>query len=366
MRPSWAHVKIRSRIAALQGYVPGHQPTGEGWIKLNTNESPAVSPRVLVAIREAATPSIRLYPDPLSSHLRERIALRHNLDPDQVIVGNGSDDLLNLVIRAVAEPGDRIVAPVPSYALYPVLAAIQGCEMVEIPLGDGFALPVRQMSSARGAITFVASPNNPAGTHYSLDDMCWLAERCDCLVVDEAYVEFADADRMELVRRFDNVCITRSFSKAFGLAGMRVGYAVGPPSLIAAMYKVKDSYNVGRLAQVAALAALDDMEWAIAHWKTIRDRRDAFAASVRATFGLHVYPSDANFVFVECAPFDAEHVQRELESQRILVRRFADNARIANALRISVGDASEMDAVFGAMGEVLDRALSARAAARDA
>jgi len=342
-------VKLRASITSITGYVPGRQPAGEGWIKLNTNESPAVSPRVLAAIRDAVDEGVRLYPDPLCTHLRERLAARHGVDPRQVIVGNGSDDVLNLLVRVTAGPGDRLVAATPSYSLYPVLAAIQGCEMVAIPLGGDFSLPVRQLAAARGAATFVASPNNPAGTHYGEDELRWLAERTNCLVIDEAYVEFADADRMALVHEFDNVCVTRSFSKAFGLAGLRIGYAVGPTELIDALYTVKDSYNVSRLAQAAGVAALDDLAWAEAHWAAIRQRREAFAAALRGQLGLHVYPSQANFVLVDTAPWDAAALQAALEARRILVRRFTDDARIANALRISIGSQAEVQAVTDAL-----------------
>ena len=349
-------VRLRTDLARIKGYVPGRQPREEGWIKLNTNESPAVSAAVLAALRSAADERLRLYPDPLSSELRARIARRHGIEPEMVIVGNGSDDVLNLLVRAACDPGDRIVAATPSYSLYPVLAAIRGCELTEIPLGDDFSLPVRQMAAARGAITFVASPNNPAGTHYAEDGIRWLAERTNLLVVDEAYVEFADSDRVSLLHEFDNLCVTRSLSKAFGLAGMRIGYALGTPAVVDALLRMKDSYNVSRLSQVAGIAALDDLAWAEEHWRTIRGRRAAFSSTVRQRFGLHVYPSQANFVFVECAPYGAASLQRELEARRILVRRFADDPRIANALRISIGREDEMQEVLAAFGEILPTA----------
>lgn len=346
-------VRLRSDLARIRGYVPGRQPAEDAWIKLNTNESPEVSPAALAALRSAVDERLRLYPDPLSSELRERIARRHGVEPEMVLVGNGSDDILNLLVRAACDPGDRIVAATPSYSLYPVLAAIRGCDMVQVPLGDGFAVPVRQMAAARGAITFVASPNNPAGTHCPEDEIRWLAERTNLLVVDEAYVEFADSNRVSLVQEFDNVCVTRSLSKAFGLAGMRIGYAVGSPLVVDALQRMKDSYNVSRLAQVAGTAALDDTAWAEEHWRTIRERRDAFASELSQRFGLYVYPSQANFVLVECQPYEAADLQRQLEARRILIRRFADDPRVANALRVSIGREDEMQAVLSALGEIL-------------
>ena len=346
-------VHIRPEIAALHGYTPGHQPSEGGWIKLNTNESPAVAPGVLTRLREAITDDVRLYPNPVSQELRERLADRHLATPAHIFVGNGSDDVLNLIIRAVCGPEARVVAPHPSYSLYPVLAEIQGARMVHCPLGPGFELPVRQLAAARGAVTFVASPNNPAGTHYGADELRWLAERTNLLVIDEAYVEFASSDRIDLARTLPNVCVTRSFSKAFGLAGIRLGYAVADPEFIDVLHRVKDSYNVSRLAQVAGVAACDEIAWAEAHWEATRVRRDAFAEELRGRFDLQVYPSEANFVFVECAPHDAGVVQRELANRRILVRRFAEEPRHANALRVSIGSDADMRTLLEALGEIL-------------
>lgn len=346
-------VQIRPEIAALHGYTPGHQPSEAGWIKLNTNESPAVAPGVLTRLREAITDDVRLYPNPVSQELRERLAQRHDVSPEHIIVGNGSDDVLNLIIRAVCPPDARVVAPHPSYSLYPVLAQIQGARMVHCPLGPGFALPVRQLAAARGAVTFVASPNNPAGTHYGAEELAWLAERTNLLVIDEAYVEFASSDRMDLARTRPNVCVTRSFSKAFGLAGIRLGYAVGDPAFIDVLHRVRDSYNVSRLAQVAGVAACDEIAWAEAHWEATRVRRDAFAEELRGRFDLQVYPSEANFVFVECAPHDAGAIQRDLAARRFLVRRFPEEPRHANALRVSIGSDADMRMLLEALGEIL-------------
>ena len=347
-------MRLRRDMASIQGYVPGRQPTGDGWIKLNTNESPEASPAALAAIQGAADSSIRLYPDPLCDQLREAAARRHSLGPEQIVFGNGSDDLLNLLIRAVCDPGDRVVAATPSYSLYPVLAAIAGTAVLEVPLGDAFALPVRKMAAARGKITFVASPNNPAGTHYEIDMLRWLAAHVNVLVVDEAYVEFARGDNVALLRDFDNVCVTRSFSKSFGLAGLRLGYALTSPQLADALLRMKDSYNVSRVAQSAGLAALNDFGWAQTHWANIRERRDTFATILSNRFGFNVYPSEANFVFVELDGYDAGDIQRQLEERSILVRHFRDDPRIANALRISIGSAGDMQVLEDALVDILE------------
>jgi len=156
-----------------------------------------------------------------------------------------------------------------------------------------------------------------------------------------------------LVRELPNVCVTRSFSKAFGLAGVRLGYALGHPELIDALHRVKDSYNVGRLAQVAGLAALDEIVWAEKYWEATRARRDKFATEVCGNLGLHVYPSEANFVFVECGDRDASDIQEKLAGRRILVRRFAEDPLFSNALRISIGSEEEMFRLMEALTEIL-------------
>lgn len=347
-------MRLRCDMASIRGYVPGHQPADDGWVKLNTNESPTASPAAIRAMRASADESIRLYPDPTSSALCTAAARRHHVSENQVVFGNGSDDLLNLIVRVACDPGDRVVAATPSYSLYPVLAAVGGCEIRQIPLSGSFDLPVRQMAAARGKVTFVASPNNPAGTHYTPDSLRWLAARVNLLVVDEAYVDFARADNVALLREFQNVCITRSFSKGFGLAGLRLGYALTSPLLADALMRVKDSYNVSRIAQAAGLAALSDIDWAMSHWEAIRQRRDAFATMMAERFGLKVHPSEANFVFVELAGYDAAGVQQKLADQRILVRRFVDDTRIANAIRISIGSEKDMRALEDVLGVVLD------------
>jgi len=199
----------------------------------------------------------------------------------------------------------------------------------------------------------VAGPNTPAGTHYGAEVLSWLAERTHLPAIDGAYVEFASSGRMDLARTRPNVCVTRSFSKAFGLAGMRLGYAVGDPSFIDVLHRVRDSYHVSRLAQVAGVAACDEIAGAEAHWEATRVRRDAFAEELRGRFDLQVYPSEANFVFVECAPHDAGAIQRDLANRRILVRRFPEEPRHANALRVSIGSDADMRTLLEALAEIL-------------
>ncbi|MDP6508580.1 MAG: histidinol-phosphate transaminase [Chloroflexota bacterium] len=346
-------VRIRPNIQRLRGYIPGRQPTGDGWIKLNTNESPAASPAAVRALAGLDADLLRRYPDPTSAPLRARLANLYGLTPEQVIVGNGADDLINILIRAICDPDDRVVTTNPAYALYPILAGIQGVAVDAVPLGPGFSLPLEELQRAGGALTFITNPNNPAGTHYPPAQIAELAAAGPNLVaVDEAYAEFAESDCLELLSEFANLCIIRTFSKAYGLAGLRVGYLLGPPDLVAALLKIKDSYNVNRVAQVAALAALDDRDWAESMWADVRARRDKLAGDLTA-LGLTVHASGSNFLLVDFGAASAVEVQQRLEDRRILVRHLGGSSDTENCLRITVGSADEMQKLLESLRECL-------------
>ena len=217
----------------MRGYVPGEQPQESGWIKLNTNESVECSPAALKAIRSIEPADLRLYPDAMSDGVRAELARRFDAEPDQFVVGNGSDDILSLLIRATCEPGDSVVFTRPSYSLYPVLTQIQGARSMEVPLEPDFSLPVRKLSSTRGSILFITNPNNPAGTWYPPDEIAEICEsEQNLVVVDEAYADFSGEDCSQLVKRYSNVCVVRSLSKAYGLAGLRVGYMLDRKSVV--------------------------------------------------------------------------------------------------------------------------------------
>jgi histidinol-phosphate aminotransferase len=346
-------VRIRPNIQRLRGYIPGRQPTGDGWIKLNTNESPEASPAAVRALAGLDADLLRRYPDPTSAPLLERLAGIYGLTPEQVIVGNGADDIINILIRAICDPDDQVVTTNPAYALYPILAGVQGVAVNAIPLGPGFSLPLEELKSAPGALTFITNPNNPAGTHYPSAQIAELAAAGPNLVaVDEAYAEFAAGDCLDLLAEFDNLCIIRTFSKAYGLAGLRVGYLLGPPDLAAALLKIKDSYNVNRVAQMAALAALDDRDWAESMWAGVRERREKLAGDLTA-LGLKVHPSGSNFLLVDFGDSSAVGVQAALEERRILVRHLGGSSDTENCLRITIGSADEMQRLLESLKECL-------------
>ncbi|MDQ3703010.1 MAG: histidinol-phosphate transaminase [Chloroflexota bacterium] len=344
---------IRPHVASLQPYVPGEQPQEAGWVKLNTNENPYLPPEVATAVAAAATEAIRGYPDPQCTALRSQLSVRYKLPPEAMLCGNGSDELLTLAVRAAAGEGDRIVFPEPSYSLYGTLARIQNAFPVAVPLGPDWELPVVALGAAGGRLTLVANPNAPTGTPYGLAEIEALAGRVEgLLLVDEAYVDFGGESALPLLARFENVLVLRTMSKAFGLAGMRLGYAFGAPETITALRKVQDSYPVDRLTQVAGIAALEQFDAVMANAAAIATRRDRYGATLRDRFGWKVWPSAANFLLVDTAPHPAPEVFAALKARRVLVRYF-DQPRIAGCLRISVGGEPEMAALVEALEGVL-------------
>jgi len=343
-----------AHVAAMSPYVPGEQPQGGGWVKLNTNENPyPPSLRSLEAIRVALVndgAALRLYPSPDSAPLREAVARFHGFEAAHVVAGNGSDDILNLLIRAYAGPGRPIGMLNPSYSLYPVLAAAQHAEVVKVEVTDALGVDVDAVAKCGAAIFFLTNPNAPLGVAFATDVVRSLAKTFPgLLVVDEAYAAFADADCVALVREFPNVVVTRTMSKAHALAGLRVGYALCPPAVAEVLHRVRDSYNVDRLAQVAAAAALDDREWLDVTVAQVRATRDRLAAALRQ-LGWQVNPAAGNFVLA--APVStkrpasvetAVHCFDFLRSRKILVRRFPNHRLTEKSLRISVGTEQETD-----------------------
>ncbi len=344
---------IRPNVEALEPYVPGEQPQEAGWIKLNTNENPFIAPAIAEAVAKAASDALRLYPDPLCRDLRRRLSERYHVPPEQIICGNGSDELLTLAVRVAAGEGDRIAFPTPSYSLYETLAQIQNALPVAVPLGPGWELPIEALAAAGARLTFVANPNAPTGTAYPLDQIEALARLVDgLLVVDEAYVDFGGETALPLLDRYEHVLVLRTMSKAFGLAGVRLGYGFGSRRVIEALYKVKDSYNVDRLTQVAGLAALDCYELAMANNRALAARRERVAQLLRERFGWRVWPSRANFLLVDTAPRPAREIYEGLKQRRILVRYF-QRPRIEQCLRITIGSESEMAALVEALEGML-------------
>ena len=343
---------FRPNVDAMSGYVPGEQPQEKGFIKLNTNENPyPPSAKVLRAIRAAADGDLRLYPDPVASKLREKIAAVYDTKPRRVLVGNGSDDLLTIITRAFAGPRRVVAFPTPTYSLYPTLCAIENARMRAVPYPPDFSLP-EGLSRKGAAVTFVANPNSPTGTLVPARELGRLAKAIGgILVIDEAYVDFAEEDCLRLIRRHRNVVVLRTFSKAFSLCSIRLGFAVAREELIAGMMKVKDSYNVNRLALVAGVAALDDIRAMRKKAQRIRRTRTRLAKGLES-LGWFVYPSQSNFVFARVRPpHSASECYEKLKRRKILVR-FFDQPGLDDGLRISVGTDGEIDALLSRLREI--------------
>ncbi|MBI4660799.1 MAG: histidinol-phosphate transaminase [Verrucomicrobia bacterium] len=341
-------------IARLHAYTPGLQPTGPGWVKLNTNECPyPPSPRVAEALRREIGDdggSLRLYPNPRSAPLRTVVASLHGLGGENVCIGNGSDDILNLLIRAFCTQDAATGFTLPSYSLYPVLVEIQDGRSNAIEFDRSMRLPVERIAASPARAFFLTSPNAPTGVGFSNAELeRVLAAFRGLLVVDEAYAPFADENAIPLLTRHPNLVVVRSLSKAYALAGLRVGYALAQPEIIGLLDRVRDSYNVNRLSQVAALAALGDQAYydgVIARVKATRDRGAADLAQRRGWF---TYPSQANFIFTEprngrgeAGPAVAKAAYDFLFARKVLVRHFPSHALTAPFLRLSVGTDAEM------------------------
>lgn len=341
-------------IRSLHAYVPGLQPQDTGWIKLNTNENPyPASPKVGEAVTREFS-RLHLYPAPDSKGLRAAIAEHHGVDPSCVIAANGSDDTLNMLMRAFCGVGADTAAgwTVPSYSLYPTLIGIQGGKIIDVPFDRSMALPMDAILNSNVRIFFLTSPNAPTGVAFSNKEISAILERYQgILVVDEAYADFAPENAVPLLAKYPNLVITRTFSKSYSLAGLRVGYGLAHPSVISILDRVRDSYNLDRLAQAGAIASLKDQTYFRETVGKIISTRERFLTVIRE-LGWFVYPSKTNFAFFEprdargnTGPDVAKALFEFLRSKKILVRYFPNHPFTAPFIRISIGTDSEMDRV---------------------
>ena len=348
-------IPLRSNIQAMKGYVPGFQPPDEqAFIKLNTNEnSYPPSPRVVAAILDELGDdgrSLRRYPSASSQKLREVAGELYGFDPSWIIMANGSDEVLNNLIRAFAGEGEEIGYVHPSYSYYSTLAEVQGATVRTFGLTEAFRIadfPERYT----GKVFFLTTPNAPLGFAYSLGYIEDLAKRCDgMLVLDETYADFADGTALELVRQYENVVVTRTLSKSYSLAGMRLGLAIARPEVIAALDKIRDHYNLDRLAQAACVAALKDQAYLRECICKIRETREWFIDEL-GKLGYSSIPSHGNYVFASPSDRNGGRVYEGLFQRKILVRHFTDPL-LSHGLRISIGTREEMETTLAALTEI--------------
>ena len=356
---------IRPDIDRIDGYVPGEQPQDTGWTKLNTNENPyPPSPRVAEAITRAANGRLNVYPDPLGTQVRQKIAELFDVDPDWVIPANGSDENLTIITRTFADASDVIAYPYPSYILYESLAGIQGAKHERILLNSDWSWnwPETTPVIDWAKIVFVPNPNSPSGNRWSDEDVVRLVPPRGVLVLDGAYADFADVrSKAELLRHSDvgrRIIVTRTLSKSYSLAGIRSGFAIAHPDLITAMRKVKDSYNCDSLTLAGTLAALQDQDWMLANVARIQATRTRLTESLQQ-LGFHVVPSQANFVWATRASGGHKELYERLKAEKILVRymRFPDVSFAPNnwldGLRITVGTDAEIDSLLASLSKLI-------------
>jgi len=344
----------RKLLSDVAGYTPGEQPKAGGVIKLNTNENPyPPSPKVVAALRALGTEACRKYPDPLATKFREACAARYGYPgPEWVIAGNGMDVLLALALRTFVDPGDSVLAGYPTYSLYEVLCQLHGCTMRYVDLDESFLLP-EAFYTTPARICLLTRPNAPSGVSAPPEAVARLCRSFDGLVViDEAYVDFADDDCMDFPKRFENAVVMRTFSKSFSLAGMRIGTAVARPPIIEELLKTKDSYNMNAYSQAAALAAIEDYTYMQENVAKVRATRERLRAAL-LELGFDVPPSQSNFLLArwDGTP-SARAVFETLRERNILVRYF-NTRRLENALRITVGTDDECDALLAALRDLL-------------
>jgi histidinol-phosphate aminotransferase len=338
---------VRPAVAAMDGYQPGEQPKVEQLVKLNTNENPyPPSPQVVRAIHDAGAGPMGLYPSPRADALREAASQRYGVPCDGIIAGNGSDEILALLLKASVEQGDTVAFAEPTYSLYRPLAEIAGAS-IESTFAEPGTIPAAPFAE-HAKILFLCTPNSPTGLTISLESIAETAARVrGIVVVDEAYIDFGGQTALSLLPDHPNLVVTRTFSKSFSLAGLRLGLALMSSELAGEITKVKDSYNVSRLGVAAGVAALEDYDHMLANVGKVCQTRERVRTSLLEK-GWRVPASSANFLWAEPQPQSARDVFLGLRNAGILVRWF-DTDQLRHGVRISIGSDSQMDRFLDAL-----------------
>lgn len=355
LRPEFTFKMFRPALAKMLPYTPGEQPAPGKCVKLNTNENPYPPPPAVVdAICAAAKGPLNRYPDPMANSFRIAAANALGLPgPDWILAGNGSDDILTILVRGFVGEGQRLRLPYPSYILYRTLADIQGAGWEQVPFEDGWKLPAAFGDADDDVrLVFLPNPNSPSGTIVSPKEVSKIADSLSCpLVVDEAYADFAETNCLDLVQENERVMITRTLSKSYGLAGMRFGFLVAQPQVVSELAKIKDSYNCDALAIAAATAAMGCSDWLAQIRTKMNATRDRMATKL-TDIGFNVTPSHANFVWCQHPTANHKSIYEFLKSNQILVR-YMDFPTWGDGLRISVGTDDQIDACL----MMIERAL---------
>ncbi|MFW5807648.1 MAG: histidinol-phosphate transaminase [Spirochaetota bacterium] len=340
-------------LKSMTEYIPGEQPEDiDEYIKLNTNENPfPPSGSALEAIKNACNGTLRLYPSPASDKLIKTFATLHNLSHEQVFAANGSDELFTLFFRCFIDRNQKAAFSYPSYSLYYTMCEANGITYDKITLNDDFSVRYDAFLQDDYALVIFCNPNNPTATSIDRNGLIrFLDSFTGVVIVDEAYVDFSNNTVIDLVNRYDNLIVTRSFSKSYSLAGLRVGIAAAHPDLIRGLLRMKDSYNVDRLACVGAAAALTDTRQLEYNTRMVINNRDYLAENLTA-LGFQNVPSSANFIFTRHPKLPSETLYTELKQRKILVRHFKGEIQ-SEYIRISVGTMMEMKRLIKTIREI--------------
>jgi len=338
---------VRANIRAMAGYTPGEQPSiGERVVKLNTNENPfPPSPKVMQAVASIEPELLRRYPNPTADTFRIAAAKVLGVDKDMIMAGNGSDELLSIALRTFLGDNDLLAFPEPTYSLYPVLADLGEIRYQTVPWEKDYSLPAEALLASNPKAIFLCNPNAPTATFISPSKIRDLARKFPgLLLIDEAYVDFADDNCLSLVKDHANILICRTLSKAYCLAGLRFGYGIAQQQVIAEMMKVKDSYNCDAISICAAAAAISDQAYARQTWDYVREERGRLTKELNS-MGWKVIPSQANFMLVHVPDGNGKAAYQGLKDQGILIRYF-DRPGLTDKIRITVGTADENNALL--------------------
>lgn len=347
---------LSSRFSGLEPYVPGEQPRDRRYIKLNTNESPyPPAPQVIEAISAAEVADLRLYSDPACTSLKRKLAQKFGMSPENIFVGNGSDEVLSFIFMAFCDEKTGVSYPDISYGFYPVYANLYGLASNVVPLREDFTLAPEDYSNLNTTIVF-ANPNAPTGMCLSVEDVERIvrANPDNVVAVDEAYVDFGGESCAELTKRYDNLIVTRTFSKSHSLAGARLGFAVADSKLIGDLERLRNSnnpYNVNSLTLKAGEVALEAQDYYDNNNATIIQTRDYFTSELRK-LGFSVLDSKTNFVFAGCPKLSGEELYLGLKARGILVR-FFKRPRLDGCVRITIGSREQMDALLKEIKELI-------------
>ncbi len=343
---------FRENIERGEGYRPGYQPKETDVVKLNTNENPyPPSLEVMKAVAEIKAEQLRRYPDPTADIFRREAAKLNGVEQENIICTNGGDELLSMAIRAFCDERRAVAYPVPTYSLYPVLANLQNCRAIEVPFDEEFNLPAGLVKS-KAALTIVCNPNAPTGSFISVAELASAADEIKgVLLIDEAYVDFAEENCIGLIKEFDNVIILRSLSKGYSLAGLRFGYAMADEGLIEGLMKLKDSYNIDAVATAAATAAIKDQQYFKGNIERIKAERQFLTEQLQA-IDFVVPRSFANFILAESKKMAANILFEKLEQRNIYVR-YWNLPLLEDKLRITVGTREQNEKLLSAMKEIL-------------